>query len=128
MSITSVTQFKQLEHCKMIDGSLEFFSFTYNKVRFPNLLYINDLLRFYNISNLTSVRQLLPNLIHILGSDEALSISKNKDLEKLDFKKLMKIDHGSVSITDNPRLCLNDIISWSDIQDKISKVDKHIQV
>ena len=126
--ITNEVQFNQLEPCIMIDGSLTFTSFTYSKVSFPNLLYIKGYLKIDKIDKLLSVKQLLPNLVHIQGSDIALSITDNKDLEKLEFKKLMKIDDGVVVIKDNPRLCLNDSMSWLQIQERISIIKMNIQV
>ena len=134
MVITKETQFKQLELCVTIAGSLTFESFTYSNFSFPFLLFIKDSLTIHNINNLLSVRQLLPNLIHIEGSDWklefALSVTDNKDLEKLDFKRLMRISSGYVEIKDNPRLCLTDFISWVKIQDSISSTEgrKRIKV
>ena len=121
MKITNVTQFKQLKRCVRIEGSLTFTSFTYNNISFPNLLYIGDYLKIHKIDNLFSVKQLLPNLAHIRTPDylivDDLIITKNRDLEKLEFKKLLKIFNGFVKIKDNPRLCLSDIISWMKIQE-----------
>ena len=132
MVIANETQFKLLEHCVTIDGSLSFTSFTYNNVSFPDLLIIKDSLIIHEIDNLLSVRQLLPNLIHIQGTDQklefALSVTNNKDLEKLDFKSLMRIDSGVVEIKDNPRLCLSDFISWSKIQEIMSPIRTNIEV
>ena len=121
MEITNVTQFKQLERCIRIEGSLTFTSFTYNNFSFPNLLFIGDYLKIHKIDNLFSVKQLLPNLAHIRTPDylivDDLIITENRDLEKLEFKKLMKISQGYVKIKGNPRLCFSDIISWIKIQE-----------
>ena len=128
LTITNEAQFNQLEPCATINGSLTFTSFTYSKVSFPDLLYIKGSLEINNIDNLLSFKQLLPNLIHIQGTDIALSITDNKDLEKLEFKRLLKIDDGVVVIKDNPRLCLNDSMSWLQMQENISPIKSRIQV
>ena len=129
MVITKESQFKQLEPCVKIEGSLEFTSFTYSNFSFPNLLYIKDYLIIHKIDNLTSVKQLLPNLAHIQGDvsteESALIITENKDLEKLDFNKLMRVSFGYIEVQDNPRLCLNDYINWSIIQAQQSLKVKH---
>ena len=126
MYVMGEWQFQQLETCVTIEGSLTFSRFTYNYISFPNLLYIRDGLKISYIDNLTSVRQLLPNLVHIQGKtlETSLEIFQNKDLEELGFKKLMKIDFGYVTILSNPRLCLSDMISWSPFQDS----DNYIEV
>ena len=112
----------------MIDGSLWFKGFTYSKVSFPNLLVIKGSLMIHKIDNLTSVRQLLPNLAHIQGNESTLSIVANRDLEKLDFQRLLKIDSGLVETYNNPHLCLSDMMIWSKIQKNISPIIKNVEV
>ena len=132
MVITDETQSKQLENCVTINGSLTFQSFTYSNVSFPNLLFIEGSLKIQEIDNLASFRQLLPNLVHIHAVVQklefALSITNNKDLEKLEFNRLMRIDSGVVQVYKNPRLCLNDITSWLQIQENTSPIKKRIEV
>lgn len=121
MSISEDDQFKQFENCITIEGSLIISSITYGNLSFPNLLVIKGYLVIHKVDNLTSVKQLLPNLVHIQGAsprapDKALIIRDNKDLVKLDFKKLLRISSGRVEITENPRLCFSDTIAWSKTQ------------
>ena len=131
ITITEENQFKQLKNCVTIKGSLTFENFNYTNLSFPNLLDIKGYLIIGNVANLTSVKQLLPNLVHIHGEsphNESLVIRNNTDLEKLDFKKLMKISRGDVEISGNPRLCLSDTISWSKTQKLMRPLEKYIQV
>ena len=125
MDISNETDFKRLENCVTIEGSLAFLWFTYNNISFPNLLNIKGGLTIQNIDNLTSARQLLPNLVHIEGHplSMSLTIKDCKDLEKLDFKKVMKIDSGILWIVRNPLLCLNDMINWPPFQDTYNYIE-----
>ena len=131
MKISKEKQYEHLKNCVTIEGSLMFRSFTYSNISFPNLLNIKGVLSILFIDNLTSIRQLLPNLVHIHGESPynvSLIIMGNKDLEKLDFKKLLKISSGGVEITNNSRLCFSDIMSWSKTQALMSPLNKNIQV
>ena len=125
MDISNETDFKRLENCVTIEGSLAFLWFTYNNISFPNLLYIKGGLSIHNIDSLTSVRQLLPNLVHIQGKTWRISLEifQNKDLEELGFKKLMKIDSGYVRIVGNPRFCFSDMINWPPYQDSENRIE-----
>ena len=127
MVITDESQFKHLENCVTIEGSLTFMSFTYSNFSCPNLLVIKQGLIIHRVDNLLSIIQLLPNLAYIYGIPVALNITENKDFEKLDFKKLMIYSGGHVVVKGNPRLCLSDFRIWLKIQN-IQPPDEFLQV
>ena len=95
----------------------------------------------HNIDNLTSVRQLLPNLARIdrfwghrdiidgfVTHVNVLVITDNKDLENLNFKKLFKMYAANVKITGNPRLCTNNIGNWFDFYHIYPPLEPKIEV
>uniref|UniRef100_T1PIF3 receptor protein-tyrosine kinase n=1 Tax=Musca domestica TaxID=7370 RepID=T1PIF3_MUSDO len=107
--------FAHLENCTVITGYLIIVllpankSCDYSKYRFPKLREITHFLIMYEVKNLTSIRDMFPNLTVIRGLklllNYALGISAMDSLQTLEFPNLVAIQRGHVYIGDNPKLC-----------------------
>ncbi|XP_055381241.1 insulin-like peptide receptor [Condylostylus longicornis] len=88
-----------------------------NNYTILNLREITEYLIIYNITGLTSLAALFPNLAIIRGKtvfhNYALSIYENPDLEEIGLKSLLSISRGHVFIDHCPKLCNADQVYWT---------------
>ncbi|XP_067621245.1 insulin-like peptide receptor isoform X2 [Eurosta solidaginis] len=124
----------QLTNCTIIRGFLLFVlrpvhvaECDYTNVTFPLLREITDFLIMHDVRGLRSMRDIFPNLTVIRGRrlflNYALGISHMLDLETVEFKSLIAIQHGHVYIS-SPKLCNLGKINWDRIT--LSVGENHI--
>ncbi|CAI9720557.1 putative molluscan insulin-related peptide(s) receptor [Octopus vulgaris] len=120
-----IENFKQLEHCSVIEGYLRIILLDYMKpedyqnMRFPKLVEITDYLIMYRAYGLKTLRDLFPNLSVIRGQElfynYALVAFEMPDLEEIGLSSLTVIQRGAVRFNKSPNLCYLETIDWSKI-------------
>ncbi|XP_042888440.1 uncharacterized protein LOC122263862, partial [Penaeus japonicus] len=124
----NISALEKLCHCRIIDGHLHFVlqeqrdnaSITrLSQYSFPGLREITHHLLVYRVFNLTSLRQLFPNLAVIRGDvlfhNYALVIYDVPNLQEVGLASLTVILRGSVRIERNPQLCYVHTVDWEHI-------------
>ncbi|XP_063879632.1 insulin-like growth factor 1 receptor isoform X2 [Scylla paramamosain] len=95
---------------------------------FPHLLEITDYLLVYDVSGLTSLGTLFPNLSVIRGEilffNYALVICALPHLEEVGLYSLTTVVRGSVWVKDNPRLCYVHTVDWDSIT--LHRLDQNV--
>ncbi|XP_042898264.1 insulin-like peptide receptor isoform X1 [Parasteatoda tepidariorum] len=117
-----VENFKKLENCTVIEGSLQILLIDHGKAQdydylsFPNLVEITDYLLVYRAFGLNSLGKLFPNLAVIRGNElfhnYALVVFELYQLQEIGLSNLTDILRGSVRIEKNPGLCYVETIEW----------------
>lgn len=120
-----VENFKQLEHCSVIEGYLRIILLDYVKpedyqnMRFPKLVEITDYLIMYRAYGLKTLHNLFPNLAVIRGQElfynYALVAFEMPDLEEIGLSSLTVIQRGGVRFNKSPNLCYLETIDWTKI-------------
>eukprot|EP00106_Octopus_bimaculoides_P013438 XP_014780880.1 PREDICTED: insulin-like peptide receptor [Octopus bimaculoides] len=120
-----IENFKQLEHCSVIEGYLRIILLDYMKpedyqnMRFPKLVEITDYLIMYRAYGLKTLRDLFPNLSVIRGQElfynYALVAFEMPDLEEIGLSSLTVIQRGAVRFNKSPNLCYLETIDWTKI-------------
>ncbi|CAG5117151.1 unnamed protein product [Candidula unifasciata] len=121
----SVKNFRLLENCTVIEGSLHISLIDYvpqeeyDKYSFPLLREITGHLMMFRVFGLRTLRNLFPNLTAIRGQskffkDFALVAYEMRDLEELGLMGLTMVN-GLVRLTKNHRLCHISTIDWASL-------------
>ncbi|XP_065358198.1 insulin-like peptide receptor [Calliphora vicina] len=116
--------FIKLSNCTAITGFLDIAQLPrasatcdFREYRFENLREITDFLIINDVRNLSSFKNMFPNLSVIRGQqlfvNYALVMTSVHDLEKIEFKSLIAIQRGHVLIDANPKLCYTEKINWT---------------
>ncbi|XP_037809696.1 insulin-like peptide receptor [Lucilia sericata] len=116
--------FYKLTNCTVITGFLDMAQLprnnaqcNFSEYRFENLREITDFLIFSEVRNLSSIKNMFPNLSVIRGQhlfvNYALVVTSMPDLEKIEFKSLIAIQRGHVLLDANPKLCSTEKINWT---------------
>lgn len=121
----SVSQFKKLENCTVIEGSLQIVLIDngtakdFENITFPKLREITDFFLIFRVMGLQSLSKLFPNLTVIRGREllhnYALIIYEMLQLQDIGLRSLTNIIRGDVRIEKNPNLCYVETIDWSRI-------------
>lgn len=121
----SVSAFKQLKDCRIIEGFLmislvdKYNETDYDGLEFPLLTEITGFLLLYRVNGLKSLLHLFPNLRIIRGNDlindYSLIIYEMMHMQEIGLKSLTQISRGAVRVEKNPLLCFVDTIDWSRI-------------
>lgn len=115
-----------MRNCSLVVGSVSLVNVHFHPplqsdldARALPLIEITDYLLIYRVKGLSSLRNLLPKLTLIRGSQllfnaYALIIYENMQLERLDLWHLQAPRSGAIHITKNPLLCLHqsDLMRW----------------
>ncbi|XP_068200966.1 insulin receptor-like [Palaemon carinicauda] len=121
---------KDLCNCTKIIGYLDISLITnegnnnevLNSFRFPHLREITKYLLMTQVSGLTDLSNMFPNLTVIGGTTllyhYALVIFNMNDLEYIGLSSLTTILRGAVFIAKNPNLCYVDTVEWGQITKK----------
>ncbi|KAG8180786.1 hypothetical protein JTE90_012965 [Oedothorax gibbosus] len=117
-----VDNFKKLENCTVIEGSLQILLLDngqaqdYDGLSFPDLVEITDYLLLYRAFGLNSIGRLFPNLSVIRGNElfhnYAFVVFEMYHLQEIGLSRLTDIMRGSVRIEKNPGLCYVETIDW----------------
>ncbi|XP_061400497.1 insulin receptor [Musca vetustissima] len=112
-----------LENCTVITGYMIIVLLStndtcdYSQYSFPKLREVTDFVLFSKVTNLTSFRDMFPNLTVIRGRkvflNYALGISSMDSLERVEFPRLVAIQRGHVFIGSNPKLCFVNKINFN---------------
>ena len=128
---------KQLENCRVVEGSVQIFLMDnyedeFRNYTFPLLVEVTDYIMFYRINGIRSLAQLFPNLAVIRGQnlfkDYALVIYEMMQLEDIGLSSLTHIERGFVRIEKNDLLCFADKIDWTLIAKSQLTDDNYIHV
>lgn len=121
---------ESLRGCKVIEGSLQLALMNadspdnWTQYRYPELKEITGYLLIFEISSLTSLQNIFPNLAVIRGQElidtHALIINGATHLQEIGLPSLTDIQRGSTWIVENPQLCYVDTIDWPLISNESS--------
>nr|Q25410.1 RecName: Full=Putative molluscan insulin-related peptide(s) receptor; Contains: RecName: Full=Putative molluscan insulin-related peptide(s) receptor alpha chain; Contains: RecName: Full=Putative molluscan insulin-related peptide(s) receptor beta chain; Flags: Precursor [Lymnaea stagnalis]CAA59353.1 putative receptor for molluscan insulin-related peptide(s) [Lymnaea stagnalis] len=121
---SSMDNFKLLENCTVIEGSLrislfELKALDFRHLSFPDLREITDYLLMYRVYGLETLSKLFPNLAIIRGRElfnsYAIVMYEMRDLQDLGLVNLRTISRGGVRLTKNFKLCYIETINWTQI-------------
>ncbi|KAM7354668.1 insulin-like peptide receptor isoform 1-T6 [Cochliomyia hominivorax] len=116
--------FYKLKNCTVITGFLIIAQIPhrnakcdFSQYQFANLREITDFLIINEVRNMSSIKNMFPNLAVIRGQqllvNYALIVTSVQDLEKIEFRSLIAIQRGHVLVDANPKLCSTEKINWT---------------
>ncbi|CAL8099243.1 unnamed protein product [Orchesella dallaii] len=118
-----------LRNCTVIEGSLQIALVNpatpekWANLSFPKLREITGYVLLFDISKITTLKNLFPNLAVIRGQElidtNALIIS-SAGLQEVGLPSLTDIQRGGVYILDNSQLCYVDTVDWMLIANETS--------
>ncbi|KAL5286195.1 INSR family protein [Megaselia abdita] len=116
------SEFAKLSKCDVIIGSLTIAKiFIQNKTEILSpLKEITGYLLVYRVEGITSLSEILPNLVIIRGNElifdqYSFVVFENMFLKNLGLYSLQSIRNGSLKIQKNPVLCYIQTIHWTNI-------------
>ncbi|ODM95622.1 Insulin receptor [Orchesella cincta] len=120
---------ESLRKCKVIEGSLQIALVNpdspekWANLSFPDLREITGYVLLFDISRITTLRNLFPNLAVIRGQeliDTNALIINSVGLQEVGLPSLTDIQRGGVYILDNSQLCYVDTVDWNLIANETS--------
>uniref|UniRef100_A0A182Q8S0 receptor protein-tyrosine kinase n=1 Tax=Anopheles farauti TaxID=69004 RepID=A0A182Q8S0_9DIPT len=115
----------QIENCTVINGFLQMVliervpASEFAKYQLKNLREVTGYMLFFRVINLTSLRDLFPNLMVIRGQqligNYALVFYYMENMIEIGLKSLVAIQRGFVYSLHCPKLCHLDTIDWASI-------------
>ncbi|EDW03158.1 insulin receptor-related protein [Drosophila grimshawi] len=124
-----------LDNCTVITGYVMITLISqmmcnYSAYSFPKLREITDFMIFTDVRELSTIRNMFPNLTVIRGRrlflNYALGISNMPDLELVEFPSLVAIQRGHVYIGTSHKLCQLNGINWDRLT--LSPGENHIMI
>lgn len=116
VDIRSNSDFKLLEGCGIVEGSLKIALIEYQNTSFPLLTEITGFLMIFKVSGIESLAQLFPNLVRVHGDElfdnYSVVIIDNPDLLNIGLTRLKSVG-AAVRIEHNEMLCYISTIDWS---------------